>query len=840
MKYATGDNIPQVAIQPSASPVSANVLPAAGQPIRGANELMQIAEAMAPFNQGLMAFGKRVVDVDNENAAMLGSQLNFNGVSSAETDPARRAADLNKQFKDVVASSGASDAANPYFQLAARQNFGRKLGLDYRSAVYQMKEQVTDPDKPISYAEASARALEQVVGSSLDGDFYGFQGFKEVAQKTDAEMMARFNEEAVQRKETQGALNAKAAISAAVANGDLATADMALADYQTKVTDPAKVRANFIGTAKDSIMSATTLEDLHKRVDVLRDMRYGNQQVHNNMDLLGEITQYSEEATRRILAKTEQDTKLNEIAFENGKRSLYANGFVTDALHQIQTNGQEIAGGSYQDWVERTVDNVAQKEKWSPYVTERVKQHAFDMMQSMLAKSTTMADSKSKAAAKEVLGQIMDGRLKTESEVMDACGTSGVHAEDIPGLIDLSTRRSGPVRAALDQTVEQMTQQNIGILSNAYNANGAMPFGVDGKPSATSLIETQKHSMQVAQELYDATNEFISGKVPDARGNYFESYQKQGQQQAATAVRRFLADKNSDLLKAKIDESDRMVAAGKKSVNGSWVAAKNPTDLSDSNWRSTGTLGDLAKRVNEGKVSVNIDKPPAEIAQVYGDTIRRLSHDYEVGWFSTGTVDQLRTTIAYQLFRNYGLEPGKTVRTAKREVWGGLLGAITAIPDYLLTEYTSGWTSAAFNAFSTYKTSDELREDYASVMRLHGMTLDHILMDKDQEGLPVFGLTLPRDRQELLKAAFAVPMIQSLDELRDTAKVSAVLQRLGLTDAEAPQFIQAQRTLFHLRNIGLSQGGNASVSITTQDELNQAKSEYYLHLEEAKKKLNTP
>jgi len=796
---------------------------------------------MAPFNQGLMAFGKRVVDVDNENAAMLGSQLNFNGVSSSETDPARRAADLNKQFKDVVASSGASDAANPYFQLAARQNFGRKLGLDYRSAVYQMKEQVTDPDKPISYAEASARALEQVVGSSLDGDFYGFQGFKEVAQKTDAEMMARFNEEAVQRKETQGALNAKAAISAAAASGDLATADRALADYQTKVTDPAKVRANFIGTAKDTIMSATTLEDLHKRVDVLRDMRYGNQQVHNNMDLLSEITQYSEEATRRILAKNEQDAKLNEIAFENGKHSLYENGFVTDALHQIQTNGQEIAGGSYQDWVTRSVDNIAQKEKWSPYVTERVKQHALDMMQSMLAKSTTMADAKSQAAAKEVLGQIMDGRLKTEAEVMDACGASGVHQNDIPGLVDLATRRSGPVRAALDQTIEQMTSQNSGILSSAFNANGAIPWGSDNKPTASGAIEVQRHSLDVAAKLYEEANDFIRGVIADSRGNTFDFYSKQGQQQAATAVRRFLADKNGDLLDETIKRSDRAVASGKKveSRNGAWVTQRQPGDTSDEVWKNTHRpLGDLTKKVTSGQLPLVDSKPPAELQTIYFDTLHRLSHDYEVGWFDDGSVDQIRMAIANQLFRSAGVSPGKQITTANREVVGGISATLVGVPLWLagMTEKAS----EVYDYFSTVKTKDEIREDYATIMRLHGLTLDHILSDKDQEGLPVFGLTLPRDKSELMKAAFSIPMVQSLEELSDTRKVSAVLQRIGLSDAEMPEFVQSQTALWKLRKAGISKSAEAWVSYTTRQQLEESKSSYFSNLESAKKKLTTP
>jgi hypothetical protein len=125
-----------------------------------------------------------------------------------------------------------------------------------------------------------------------------------------------------------------------------------------------------------------------------------------------------------------------------------------------------------------------------------------------------------------------------------------------------------------------------------------------------------------------------------------------------------------------------------------------------------------------------------------------------------------------------------------------------------------------------------------------GLTLDHIITDRDQDGLPVFGLTLPKTREEKIKAAFSIPMIQSLDELRDVGKVSAVLRALDLTDTEIPNFIRAQEILHSVRRVGtnadrsyFTPGNTAYFATTSDQQLQEAKSAYYKALEQAKRKI---
>jgi len=835
-RYATGDNIPQVALQPSASPISLNVLPAAGQPIRGANDLIQIAEALAPFNQGLLAFGKRAVDAENERAAIAGSTLDFGQVQAQNVPIEQRAAELNRQFKSVVEKSGVSDAANPFFQIAARQNFGRKLAFDYRAAMYAKREQVTDPDNPLSYQEASAQVAQEVLGESLVGDFYGFAGFREVAQKVDAELMNEFGVEAIRRKESKGTLFAKQALTAAIMQGDVETANRAWADFQTKVTDPVKVRAAFMGSAKDILMSAPDLEQLTSRLDSLRSVQFGNQSVSDNMDLVTELVQFEDQARKTIVAKLDQETRASEMAFDNAKRAMFGQGFVSEAYRHIQTKGAEIAGGSLADWASVYVDDLAQKNGFSDSVRERLKEFAIERVQALTSRTDAMSASRSRDALNELYRGIHDGSLPSEEAVYARGLELGVSPDDINEAVERRARRGGPVQTAIERTLEETVGQNAGLLSSHMNANGLLPFGLDGRPTASGALESNRHAMRIQADLILEANRFTADEVPDKQGKFFSEYANQGQQQAAAAVRRFMADRNADLVKGVMEESDQAVSAGKVSMRGSFV--KPEEDKAAENWKSWQDLGNLVSEVSKGTASVSDKSVPPQMEQIFRDRMDQLARDYDIGFMSgtRGSVEQLRVAVAERLFT--AMRQGGDVETKDRDIIGGISAAAAfLIP--AATDFSVGadLPRAAYSYWSTFKNIDQIREDYANVMRLGGLTLDHILQDRDQEGLPVFGLTLPKTKEEAMKAAFALPMVQSLDELRDFGKVSAVLKRLGLTDNEMPQFIQAQRILFEIRRVGKRYEVPASVSFTTPEQLETAKSAYFQSLESAKQKI---
>lgn len=836
-RYATGDNIPQVAIQPSANPISLNVLPAAGQPIRGANDLIQIAEALAPFNQGLLAFGKRAVDAENERASIAGASLDMGQVQAGNVPIEQRAAELNRQFRSVVEKSGVSDAANPFFQIAARQNLGRKLAFDYRAAMYARREQVTDPDNPLSYQDASAQVAQEVLGDALVGDFYGFAGFREVAQKVDAELMNEFAVESIRRKESKGALFAKQALTQAIQQGDLETANVAFADYQLKVTDPVKVRATFVGAAKDILMSSRDVEEMTTRLDRLKSVQYGNQSVDKNMDLVSELVQFEDQARRTILARIEQETRVGEMAFDSAKREMFGQGFVSEAYRHIQTKGAEIAGGSLADWASVYVDDLAQKKGWSPAVSERVKEYAIERAQALVARTEAMSSAKSADIRKTLYAGVLDNSLPTEESVIDAAQALGADPDTITAVLDFRTKRSGPVQAAINQTLEEFLNQNSGVFGSHFNGNGLFPYGLDGRPTARGALEANRHAMRAGTELRLAADQFSADMIPDKQGKFFSEYANQGQQQAAAAMRRFMADKNSEIVNNVLDESDRAVTAGKVSMGGSFI--KREEDPAAVNWKSWESLGQVVSNVSSGKEVVSDRMLPEQAAAIFRDNSDRLAKDYDIGVMlgTRGSHEQLRVAVAERLFT--AMAQGGDVETKDRDVIGGIsFGLAFIVPAITEGAIGSTWPRAAYDYWSTFKNVDQIREDYATVMRMGGLTLDHILVDRDQEGLPVFGLTVPKTKEEAMKAAFAIPMIQSIDELTDVGKVSAVLKRLGLTDNEMPQFIKAQTILHQIRSAASKRFDDpAWMSVTTPEQLQQSKSAYLQSLESAKQKI---
>jgi hypothetical protein len=842
--YGSGSKIPQVAIQPSALPVAANILPAAGQPVRG-NTLQQIAEALAPFNQGLLAFGKRAVDVDNERAAGAGENLDFSGVSSAVTENPylERGMALNSKFKEIVERSGASDAANPYFQIAARQNFGRTLGMKYRTAIWGMKEQVTDPDNPMTYEEASAKAAESVLGSSLQDDYYGFSGFRDVAKKTDSEMMLAFAEERMKRVETKGALVAKEAVMEAIVSGDMELANQTWGDYQTKVTDPTKVRANFIGMAQDVLKSSTSIEDLGDRMDRLMGIKYGNQIVWDNADLHAELVQFEQDARSKVLGRLEQESRLSGLALDKARKDLYASGFIGEAQRHASNNGEEIAGGRLSDWASNRIDELAQKNGWSQETTDQMRSTSLDLAQQVVARTAALSNVKSQENLVKLMGQIAAGSLTSEEQIWNASAEMGVQPDDSIKAIDYYSKRVGPAGAALNETVGSLTTQNAGLIAENGNSNGTIPFDANGRPTPAGALEAQKRANNIGTQVLAAGDDFIRGAVPDSSGKFYNEYLQQSQQAAAYAVKRFVIDKNAELVKADFESDARAAASGKVSVDGRYQA--RPEDTASKTWDSQKSIGDLVQQISQGKASATAVQVPEQIRSQWDGVMTRLAKDYDLG-FGMGTAPNIvetRKAAAEALFR--AMESGGPVVTNDARISGSVLrmlqfpGALIASP-FIGTDRAYAAMDNAYNAFATKKDKNAILQDYGTVMRMGCLTLDEVLADADSMGLKVFGITIPLDPKERTAAAFSVPLIQSEDELRDTAKVSAVMKKFGLTDKEMPQFIRAQQILLQIKRRGVNEYEESVIAGGVSDaQVQEARSGYYRALEAAQQKANS-
>jgi len=195
-KSLTPNDLTQVAIQPSASPVSLNILPAPGQRFSG-NTLQQIGESLAAFSPSLQGMLARRVEEDKRALSAQGAAVDFSSAFDVDpaASPADRQAALNDAFKQSIAKQGGPDSANPFFLIAARQNFGRTVGLRYRNALASLRDEATDPDNPVPFGEIARRAAEMAGAEAVTNDVYGASGFASVAQEVNAEMSGAFQQE---------------------------------------------------------------------------------------------------------------------------------------------------------------------------------------------------------------------------------------------------------------------------------------------------------------------------------------------------------------------------------------------------------------------------------------------------------------------------------------------------------------------------------------------------------------------------------------------------------------------------------------------------------------------
>jgi hypothetical protein len=99
-------------------------------------------------------------------------------------------------------------------------------------------------------------------------------------------------------------------------------------------------------------------------------------------------------------------------------------------------------------------------------------------------------------------------------------------------------------------------------------------------------------------------------------------------------------------------------------------------------------------------------------------------------------------------------------------------------------------------------TPDAVLQRYGKVKRSAavGLNPDEVIMNETSEGLPVFGVVLPR-KQDAVEYAFSVPMFVHQWQITDPAMTAEVMDALGLpADRRIREaFIARQATLLRIR-----------------------------------------
>jgi hypothetical protein len=736
-----------------------------------------------------MSFGTAMVKQDAERAQQMGENLDFGGVSGGldKIAPELRGAELNKRFKSIIESSGGSDASNPYFQIAAQQNYGRTLGLDYRSAIYGMKEKLTDPEHPMTYGDASAQAAESVLGDSLKDNFYAFSGFRDVASKTDQEMQLRFQEERTQRMETLGGMRVQEVMGKAIAAGDPVLLNASWAQYQLSVTDPAKVKATFITAARSSLHASPDADSLVKSFEMLAGMQYGNSTVHDNMPLYADLVLNRDQAESAMMTKLQHQTIMANIAEKKASEQMSGEGLETAVLNAAESD--HFTTESVSAYAKKRVDEMAKTYGWSPATKDKMFANVNDMANKAMAnvlQSQGVQDAlHDKAIEKKLTPKIMAGEATAEEIMASGASTSGQIS-----MMKLKSEFTNATVTAKESALEAAQNMTAGVLSQIVSS--VYPGTTPDSTSIYGRVAATEMAMVMKKQLSLEADAFIKGDMRDSSGKTYAQYRAISATEAAVSVKGFLDQRSQELLKQRMDQTQIDIKAGRIWENGKWVAKESDAKVSA---KYTQVNDQVAQEALNAQAGGSVDKAAINVMQNKYAELKTISKNTDMGYFGNSVnVGAVRSRLG-QL---YYMSKENLVKEGTDRIITNDDFVSNTIQNFLGLGTSAYGGGGERGMTGTKMNLSEISQDYGTVTRLQGLTLHEILADEDSNGIPVSGVSLPLSKEDKQRAAFNTLMIRNTDELRDSASVSAVLNKLGLSDAEKDRFIQVQNALLVL------------------------------------------
>lgn len=319
--------IPMVGIEPSAAPITTNVQPAPGQPLRG-NTLQQVAEALSAFNAGLVGLGQAVVNRDNQAAADAG----------AAADLVRQEDLLKKSWRQIIADTNSPHAANPYYQVEAAKNLGRRLAIDSWRRVRERKDQITDPVSPADLASVYEESVDADTRRLLAENYYARLGFDESSQRLRVEAENAFDQERLRRIEARAGIEfermasgmlvdaASGRIGAEEMEAQLSTAWSALNSVTSDPTDLERILLKTIDSALKALPSDRAVDDA---VSMIGRLSFQGATVESNIPLMARLHESAVEASRLIAARSDADDREMKRKADEAERRALEGGAVT-------------------------------------------------------------------------------------------------------------------------------------------------------------------------------------------------------------------------------------------------------------------------------------------------------------------------------------------------------------------------------------------------------------------------------------------------------------------------------------------------------------------------------
>jgi hypothetical protein len=792
----TPRDISQVAIQPVASPVSLNILPAPGQMLVG-NSLQQLGQALSSFSPALEGMLARRVAEDKQYMAAQGAAVDFSQ-ADLNVDPnaplAERQAALNREFKKAVEANGAPDSANPFFLIAARQNFGRAVGLQYRNALASLSNEATDPDNPVPFAEIAKKAASMVGMDAVTGDVYGASGFAGVAQEANAEYSFRFQQETRKRQDylaVERAQNgmADALLSAAsdehgfdAAKFQETTVGRAMQQtidsMQLTSTDPETTRKAVVGAFQVALGRADDETQVETMMTALSEMNFGKAKVRENPALFSSLLALKDNKLNDIAAKATREERMFQRDVARNVREAYALGFVEQVSNAVLTGRPEEA----QSALEGVMDKIINANpKLAPDVRNALRSSLMKDLDALSKNAAYQRNAQTEADYTSGFDLISDGSIEDEVVLRQWIKDKRLDVRQGAGLLDFFHRQVGVVRSATAVYANSKGKENVSRIERAMMLNGLGTTGPDG--SGLVLPEhyrdmAQNYEASWREEAYKRVQDYVRGDFVDPTSK--KSYKDIQLESGAEAAKATIPGVLDGFYDAKIKSLGEELKAQKSALD-----AGLPSGLSVSGAPS-GFMAAVAAQQRSRAVDV------AKLMETSGENVDAQSEAMKSGLEQEyAELKAIHQEVGYGDGRSFNPE-------AVVERLGAMFDLASTKPSGTVeTTYQRNWWWDKSVSF----TKDTMLQKYGQVKRSVALGLDpyEVIHNQTREGLPVFGVVLPK-REDAGDYYYSTLMFQSQDQLRDPETVNDLLNALSIPNDLRPGFIARQATLLRLRD----------------------------------------
>lgn len=586
-QFGSIQQIGQVAFNPAAAPVETYTVPLAGQPLAG-NNLQQIAEALAPMSPALNRLAMAITEEGRQQAAMEGAGLDFSMTQLSKDIEANE-----KAFRDVIAQTGSPNAANPYFQIAARQAYGKAMARQYEGEVTAMLSQLQDPFNSPEYATATAE-LKKKYQDQLTSNLYQSSSFNLAAQEIDGRMARRVFEAKSQNMEKFRIEETGVEIGNEIlALGQFGRNPESVDRIGQHLDDLRRVGVD--GTESlikgfNAVLSDPNItpEQIDEVLAEISEVRVGKAIVARNAALMGQLSNIAERTKNSLVSRGEREAKI---------RASRISDHITDNLVSKGFLAQLRKSPDPHSLIEPAVDGFRKSlgEGASDLLVEEMR----DTLSGMADKELTRRSSLSQAARSFERNESETIRVKMErGEIPTNLTDSRLTPED---ALTLALRKSNAEyveslrKAAFAKPISSLAMQFDGVIERDFvgaeyakfvesKINSLLPE-ISGMDQATALTKLGSYADSMFQEFSKSFQESNKQKMETAEQSRKATEELQvlitSVQRGETAWTPEVSRKASDLLSAVLASPQKTAMSGEIALSREYEAVTKVAGMAD-------------------------------------------------------------------------------------------------------------------------------------------------------------------------------------------------------------------------------------------------------------------